>query len=447
MMGNNSLPEGWVWSTLGDVAEYINGRAFKPTEWEDVGRPIIRIQNLTGSSETLNRSSKPVEEKFIVQDGDLLISWSATLGAFIYHGEEAILNQHIFKVKPNINKLFLYYLVIAFIQDLKSQVHGSGMQHITKGKFEATQIPLPPPTEQERIVTRIEEVFTQLEAGVAELQNAKAQLKRYRAAVLKSALEGELTREWRESHQGKIEPAETLLARILSERREKWEAKGGKGKYKEPVEPDFNEIGNIPDLPPSWVWVSLGQLAWSVKDGPHYSPKYAEEGVPFISGGNVRPSGVDFDKAKRITQELHEELSRRVKPEKGDILYTKGGTTGIARVNTYDIDFNVWVHVAVLKLAQSINPFYLQHALNSPFCYSQAQKYTHGVGNQDLGLTRMIKIIISLPPLKEQQRIVEMIERRLSVSDEIEKELDGALVRAERLRGSVLKSAFEGRLV
>jgi len=139
-------------------------------------------------------------------------------------------------------------------------------------------------------------------------------------------------------------------------------------------------------LPKNWSWVRLGELLWSVKDGPHYSPKYEESGVPFISGGNIRPEGIDFTKCKFISKELHKELSKRCKPKINDILYTKGGTTGIARVNTYDIDFNVWVHVAVLKAVKSVNPFYLQYALNSNHCYKQAQKYTHGVGNQDLGL-------------------------------------------------------------
>ena len=117
------------------------------------------------------------------------------------------------------------------------------------------------------------------------------------------------------------------------------------------------ELEDLPELPEGWCWANLGQLTWSVKDGPHYSPKYVSEGIPFITGGNVRPSGVDFVNAKRITPELYNELSKRCKPEKGDILYTKGGTTGIARVNTYDNEFTVWVHVAVLKLCGLLSPF------------------------------------------------------------------------------------------
>jgi type I restriction enzyme S subunit len=212
-------------------------------------------------------------------------------------------------------------------------------------------------------------------------------------------------------------------------------------------EPDPVRPEEIYDIPKSWVWSNLGQLSWSVKDGPHYSPKYASTGIPFITGGNIRPEGIDFSSAKYISPQLHADLSERCKPEVGDLLYTKGGTTGIARINTEKRDFNVWVHVAVLKLVDSIEPFYLQHSLNSPHCYRQSQRYTHGVGNQDLGLTRMIWITVALPPFQEQNQIVQEIESRMSVVKAIEKQADANLLRGECLRQSILSMAFCGRLV
>ena len=186
---------------------------------------------------------------------------------------------------------------------------------------------------------------------------------------------------------------------------------------------------------------------WSVKDGPHYSPKYSNSGIPFITGGNIQPTGIDFFSAKFITPELHKELSQRCKPERGDVLYTKGGTTGIARVNTYDLDFNVWVHVAVLKTTISLEPFYLQHALNSPGCYAQSQKYTHGVGNQDLGLTRMVNIVLPLCCIAEQKQIIQIADRMTYELDKIEDEIEKALTEANALRQSVLKKAFGGQLI
>lgn len=128
------------------------------------------------------------------------------------------------------------------------------------------------------------------------------------------------------------------------------------------------------------------------------------------------------------------------------MLYTKGGTTGIARVNTYDQEFSVWVHVAVIKFVDSVLPEYFQHVLNSPLCYQQSQKYTHGVGNQDLGLTRMINIIFPICSIEEQKQIVANLESRLSVCDSIEQTVDAALQQAEAMRQSILKDAFEGKL-
>src|SRR2546425_10794098 len=108
------LPSSWRWGSLGEVADYFNGRPFKPSEWESSGRPIVRIQNLTGSTDEVHYYSGPVAERNLVREGDLLVSWSATLNAFFWHGPEAVLNQHIFKVIPRVDKNFLY-LAFKFI--------------------------------------------------------------------------------------------------------------------------------------------------------------------------------------------------------------------------------------------------------------------------------------------------------------------------------------------
>ena len=329
-------------------------------------------------------------------------------------------------------------------QNLVKEGIGGAQPNISQAILKNLEFPLPPPSTQAAIVSKIEELFSELDKGVESLRTAQQQLRTYRQSVLKWAFEGRLTEEWRKD-QANLLSGSQLLNHIKTERTEFGKKNNTKLK---PVPPITDEEANeLPVLPNELAWVRLGELLWSVKDGPHYSPKYVKEGVPFISGGNIRPNGIDFSNAKFISQELHQELSKRCKPEKGDILYSKGGTTGIARVNTYDIDFNVWVHVAVLKAIPSVNPLYLQHALNSFHCYKQSQKYTHGVGNQDLGLTRMILITLPMCSIEEQQRIVEEIERRLTVADKMEESISQSLLQSEALRQSILKMAFEGRLV
>lgn len=273
---------------------------------------------------------------------------------------------------------------------------------------------------------------------------------RFRQSVLAAAFRGDLTADWREKNPD-VEPASVLLERIKKERRQCWEnnllsqGKNTKNsKYQQPAE---SEDENFTTLPNTWCWTTLGNLAWSVKDGPHFSPKYSENGIPFISGGNIRAEGIDFQNVKYISPELHKELSQRCVPEIGDILYTKGGTTGIACVNTYTIEFNVWVHVAVIKCVPSIERFYLQNALNSPNCYQQSQKFTHGVGNQDLGLTRMVKITIPLAPLEEQKVIVKRINQYMNLIKNIENSIDITTEKLEKLNQSILSKAFRGELV
>jgi type I restriction enzyme S subunit len=166
-----NLPSGWCILTVGEVADYINGRAFKPTEWEQKGLPIIRIQNLNDEDAAYNYSTAKFEDKYLVHKGDLLFAWAASLGTYIRQKDDAWLNQHIFKVipKPFISRNFLYYSFINMIDDFYAESHGSGMVHITKGKFETRPILIPPIAEQKRIVERIETIFASLDTITAEL--------------------------------------------------------------------------------------------------------------------------------------------------------------------------------------------------------------------------------------------------------------------------------------
>lgn len=188
--------------TLGDVADYINGRAFKPIEWETTGKPIIRIQNLTNSSTEINRTTKTFEEKYSVRAGDLLFAWSASLGAYIWNGEDGWLNQHIFKVIPkkDISKKYLYYYLLHVVDQLYAKAHGSGMVHITIKPFKATTIPLPPLPEQQRIVDRIESLFAKLDEAKQKAQDALDSFETRKAAILHKAFTGELTAQWRKEH-------------------------------------------------------------------------------------------------------------------------------------------------------------------------------------------------------------------------------------------------------
>jgi type I restriction enzyme S subunit len=157
--------------------------------------------------------------------------------------------------------------------------------------------------------------------------------------------------------------------------------------------------------------VKLGYLCNKIADGPHFSPSYVDEGVMFLSAGNIRPDGWLLEDAKRVSERNYQEFCKRIVPEVGDVLYTKGGTTGVAKVVDISERFQVWVHVAVLKISKrKVDPYYLAYALNSAKCYEQSQLFTRGATNKDLGLTRMVNIVLPLPSLEEQKQIVAYLD-------------------------------------
>jgi len=454
------LPNGWYTVAMDKVADVQSGAGFpKKYQGNTNGElPFAKVSDISESVENgkavlkmaanyvSKETAKNLRAKVFPVDSTVFakIGEAVRLNRRAIVGKPCCVDNNVMGLWPNkstvVPRYLFYFMHTVDLYDLS---RATTVPSVRKSDVAEIQVPLAPLPEQERIVAEIEKQFTRLDTAVATLHRLQANLDRYKASVLKAACEGRLVPQ-----DPNDEPADQLLQRILTERRRQWQAANPGKKYKEPME--LNDVENppsLPEIPSNWVWAPLGQLTWNVKDGPHYSPKYAIEGIPFISGGNVRPDGVDFENTKFITPELHEELSKRCKPELGDILYTKGGTTGIARVNTYEREFNVWVHVAVLKLVPLIEPFYIQHALNSPFCYLQSQKYTHGVGNQDLGLTRMVKIVLALPPLAEQERIVAEVERRLSVVAATQQAITANLARAGRLRQSILQQAFTGQLV
>ncbi len=183
----SDLPAGWEWTTLGELGAYLNGRGFNKSEWRDRGRPIIRIQNLTGSGVAFNYYEGEAEERHTVRDGDLLVSWAATLGVYVWRGPEAVLNQHIFKVESHVHPGFHRHLLDFVLSDLQRQTHGSGMVHITKGKFDLTKVPLPPTGEQERIVAAIEVHLSRLDAAEAAARSAYRRIKALERSIITQA--------------------------------------------------------------------------------------------------------------------------------------------------------------------------------------------------------------------------------------------------------------------
>jgi type I restriction enzyme, S subunit len=355
----------------------------------------------------------------------------------------------IFKPRKFFDEKFFNY----YLNSLKITSEGYSRHY----KFlKAIKVPLPPLAEQQRIVEKLDALMIRINNCKTRLEKIPTLLKNFRQSVLAAAVSGELTKKWRESHQG-IKSTSLIE---LNQEREKLQRnssirKGQKSfRYKQPVEIEIGGrtkgVDQLFDLPETWKWVALDSVAWSISDGPHFSPPYVakENGFHFISSRNVSYSSIDFSDAKFVAKENHLEFIKRGKPEIGDVLLTKGGTTGIAHTIKTEIEFSIWVHVALLKLVKKIIvPEYLRDVLTSDFLYRQSQAQTHGVGNQDLGLTRMIFMTIPLPPLEEQKEIVSKVEELFHFADSIEAHYQKAKAWVEKLPQSILAKAFRGELV
>lgn len=194
----------WPMVRLGDVADFVNGYAFKPADWGAEGRPIIRIQNLTSTNKAFNYTSRQVPEKYSVSKGDILVSWSATLGVFEWDGPNALLNQHIFKVVPTnkVEQRYLKHIIPAALGEMKKHLHGATMQHVNRKEFLGTKIPLPPLDEQRRIAAILDEVdeaLVRVNQSLGDLFQLKQEL--FTDLFLRSERESTIIGEYLESTQ------------------------------------------------------------------------------------------------------------------------------------------------------------------------------------------------------------------------------------------------------
>lgn len=185
------IPEGWDISKVKYVGRYINGYAFKPDQWGQDGLPIIRIQNLSGSSKSINYFDGKISDDYLIDDGDILISWSATLDAFIWNYGKGWLNQHIFKAIPNVQKIhksYFFHLMKIAMLNMSSDKHGSAMQHVTNQIFGNFQVPLPSLSEQKLIADFLDEKCAEIDRLSEDIQKQIDILNDYKKSVITRAV-------------------------------------------------------------------------------------------------------------------------------------------------------------------------------------------------------------------------------------------------------------------
>ncbi|MGE9981548.1 restriction endonuclease subunit S [Collinsella sp. SGI.184] len=429
------LPEGWAWARIGTITELVNGKAFKPSDWTSTGLPIVRIQNLNDPNSPYNRYDGDCDSKFLLYGGELLFAWSGTpgtsFGAHVWSGGKALLNQHIFNVKFSEQNLDINYLKLSINRSVLSLIglaHGSaGLQHVTKGTFESTLIPLPPLAEQRRIVERVGEL-TPLVEEYGGLEDAREELDaalpgRLRKSVLQLAVQGGLVPQ-----DSTDEPAAVLLERIRGQRRQlvaegKMKApKGGesiifagsdgrryekrvdaRGRESEPVCID----DEIPfEIPEGWGWARLESVIVLLSGTDLNSSQYNDrhEGIPYLTGAS------NFADGKLIENRWTVEPSRISR--KGELLFTCKGTVGEMAINQFDA-----AHIARQIMSITPNEYgmlpYITLFLNAMVedIKSHAKGVIPGIERNTL-LARLVPV----PPLAEESRIAEKLAELLNMA-------------------------------
>lgn len=461
-----NIPISWYWVTLADVGNVITGNTPSTKDLMNYGNAIPFVKPPELLDKGIRSAPEGLSEKGLktarsLPIGAVLVSCIGGLGKTGISKVPIAFNQQINAIVFNENVIPEYGFY--YLQTLKEWLHSvasaTTLPIVNKGKFQRAPIPIAPYNEQKRIVAEIEKQFSRLDEAVAALKRIQANLKRYKASVLKAAVEGKLTEQWRKEHPD-VEPASELLKRILAERRQKWEedyvkkieaAHGHtpkddswKKKYKEPTPLDTS---NLPILPKGWVWVQLQKVFDVITDGDHQPPPQTNEGIPFLVIGNVRTGKLDFANTRFVSKEYYENILEDRIPRRGDILYTVVGSYGIPVLVDTDKNFCVQRHIAIFKPSQFVDRRFLYHILQSNYVFTQATKCATGTAQKTVPLSGLRAILIPFPSLKEQKNIVEKVESRLSVAEEIEAAIEVNTRRAERLRQSILKKAFEGNLV
>ncbi len=394
-------PRGWTRSTLGELGVYSNGRGFKKSEWSDTGRMIIRIQDLTGTGDSPHYFTGEVDARHVVLPGDLLVSWAATLDAFVWQGPEAVLNQHIFRCRSRIEPRFHYYLLKYVMTQLQLRAHGSGMVHVTKKEFDNLPVFLPPAATQRQVSDYLDGQMTRVESARLAIANAKHRLARYRRAVLASAYD-----------------------RAVDQSR----STGAQG------------------------MVRLGALASSADYGTSQKADRDDGGHPVIRIPNVVGGTLSLRDMKYLPPGAEPDPSKQLIPGDFLIVRTNGSRGLIGRAALVEHELAVAHYHASYLIrfrlkGDSATWQWVRMLWESPTVRAAIERAAaSSAGQYNLNLGWLSTVELPMPTAAARDQIWTDVERRLSVVSELDQQLDSAVRHANVLERSLLHATFSGRL-
>ena len=487
------IPDHWQWTHLEQLCLYIQ-RGKGPKYVEKSSTHVVSQKCVQWSGFDLSSARFVAEdsldsygkERFLCE-GDLLWNSTGTGTAgrvAIYRADEgikAVADSHVTVVRfANCSPRYLWCVIASpWVQSRIEPSHSDSLVSGTTQQVElntstvrALPIPLPPTEEQSRIVAKVDELMTlcdKLEAqqqARRKLQNALRQstlqavasatspqelqtswsrladnfgqlfhapedVSELRLLAKDLAIRGLLTDQEKTSNQSELD-----LTGLFHERELLRKSKGIRTSRPVMLPDQFVEPFQLPH---GWKWLSLDQACYQITDGAHHTPNYVTSGVPFLSVKDVSKGKIDFASTKFITPEAHAELSKRCSPELGDLLLTKVGTTGIAKVIDTNTPFSIFVSLALLKFPRKhIEPLFLELLISSPFVKRQSEEGTRGIGNKNLVLNTIKGFTIPLPPITEQKRILERAEELIRICDSLETQINYANDLSARLAASTV---------
>lgn len=474
------LPAGWAWARLADVVNVLNGRAYKKEELLDAGTPVLRVGNLFTSNHWYY-STLTLEEDKYCNPGDLLFAWSASFGPFIWHGERSIYHYHIWKLdfyaKGQLSKHYLYNYLLEQTQEIKAAGHGVSMVHMTKEKMEKLVVPVPPLPEQHRIVAKVDELMAlcdRLEAQQADAESAHAQLVQALLDSLTQAGDAaDFAANWQRLAEhfhtlfttepsidalkqtllqlavmGKLvpqdpsdEPASELLNRITEEKT-RLVAEGKLKKQKPLAEVTDAELPF--QVPQNWAWSRIGELALNTEYGLSEKTFDLQDGVPVLKMGDIQSGQVLLGgqmKVSRATEGLPELY---LEPE--DLLYNRTnsaelvGKTGLFLGSSGEFTFASYL-IRIRCLKSLFSPTYLNISMNTP-AFRETQINPHlkqQCGQANVNGTIMKNMLVSVPPIAEQHRIVTKVDQLMSLCDQLKTRLTKARQLNEQLARTLVE--------
>lgn len=462
MMGE--LPNSWMTTSLGEFCEVILGQSPKSEFYNKGGNGLPFFQGKAEFGEMFPEvrvwCTNPSK---ICEANDTLISVRAPVGPTNLAPSQSCIGRGLaaLRSQAGTDPKYVLYAMRAMEPQVSQMGTGSTFAAISGSVLRALEVPVAPLNEQRRIVDEIEKQFTRLDAAVDALRRVQGNLKRYRASVLKAACEGRLvpTEAALARAEGRsYESADVLLQRILKERRKKWEedqlakfeAKGKlpkddawKKKYQEPAAP---EVSDLPQLPEGWCWASFPMLGTLDRGKSRHRPRNAPHlyggPYPFIQTGEIRHADTFVDEFEKTYSEAGLAQSRLW--PKGTLCITIAANIAETAILNFDACFPDSV-VGFVGSSQLVSTRYVELFIRT--IRDEIDRYAPATAQKNINLEILRDVAIALPPIAEQCRIVDEIDRRLSVVGKADHDLNEQLTRAERLRQAILKRAFEGRLV